>query len=55
MRAALAGLVPLACTVILDLLITVLAGRTGIRAWPVNLMYLLAWLVRLSGVMLAAS
>lgn len=53
-RALLAGLTSLACTIILDLLISVLAERIDIRTWPVSLMYLLAWLVIIPAVLLAS-
>ncbi len=47
------GVVSLLCTVVLDLLITVVGERIDIRAFPVNAMYLLAWLAIIPGVLLA--
>jgi hypothetical protein len=47
------GIISLSCTVILDLLITVLGEKMDIRVYPVNLMYLLAWLVIIPSVVLA--
>lgn len=47
------GIISLSCTIILDLLITVLGGKMDIRVYPVNLMYLLAWLVIIPSVVLA--
>jgi hypothetical protein len=41
--------VAVACTIILDMLITALAERTGTHAWPVNPMRLLAWLWPVAG------
>ncbi len=45
--------VSLAATIVLDVLITVVGEKIDIRAFPVNLMYLLAWLVIIPSVMLA--
>lgn len=45
--------VSLAATVVLDLLITVVGEKIDIRVFPVNLMYLLAWLVIIPSVVLA--
>lgn len=46
------GVVSLLCTVALDLLITVLGEKIDIRVFPVNLMYLFAWLIIIPAVML---
>lgn len=47
------GVICLLSTVILDLLITVLGEKIDIRLFPVNLMYILAWLVIIPSVLLA--
>ena len=47
------GIASLICTVVLDLLITVLGEKMDIRVFPVNLMYLFAWLVIIPAVVLA--
>lgn len=47
------GIISLSCTIILDLLITVLGGKMDIRVYPVNLMYLFAWFVIIPSVVLA--
>lgn len=52
-QALQAGIASLACTIILDLLITVAGERINIRVFPVNLMYLFAWLVIIPAIMLA--
>ena len=46
------GVVSLLCTVVLDLFITVLGEKIDIRVFPVNLMYLFAWLIIIPAVML---
>ena len=40
-------------TIILDLLITVVGEKIDVRIFPVNLMYLFAWLVIIPSVVLA--
>lgn len=52
-QALQAGIASLTCTIILDLLITVAGERINIRVFPVNLMYLFAWLVIIPAIMLA--
>lgn len=47
------GLVSLIVTIILDLLITVVGEKIDMRIFPVNLMYLFAWLVIIPSVVLA--
>ena len=47
------GVVSLIATIILDLLITVVGEKIDIRIFPVNLMYLFAWLVIIPSVVLA--
>lgn len=47
------GLVSLFVTVTLDILITVVGEKVDIRTFPVNLMYVLAWLVIIPAVILA--
>jgi hypothetical protein len=47
------GIISLVCTVVLDLLITVVGEKINIRAFPVNLMYLFAWVVIIPSVVLA--
>lgn len=47
------GGVSLGVTIILDLLITVVGERIDVRQYPVNLMYLLAWLVIVPAVVAA--
>ncbi len=47
------GLVSLLLTISLDLLITVVGEKIDIRVFPVNLMYLFAWLVIIPAVVLA--
>lgn len=47
------GMICVLSTVILDLLITVLGEKIDIMIFPVNLMYLLAWLVIVPSVLLA--
>lgn len=54
-RALEAGVVALAVTIVLDLLITVLAEKIDIRKFPLNLMYLLAYLVIIPAVLLGRS
>jgi hypothetical protein len=44
-QALQVGLVSLAVTIVLDMLITVLGEKIDIRKFPLNLMYLLAYLV----------
>jgi hypothetical protein len=48
-----AGLISLVVTVVLDLLITVGIERIDILVFPVNLMYLFAWLTIVPSVLLA--
>lgn len=50
--ALLLGAVSLGATIVLDLLITVVVERLNILLFPVNLMYLLAWLAIVPGVLL---
>lgn len=52
-QALQAGAASLICTVVLDLLITVAGERIDIRAFPLNLMYLFAWIVIIPAVVLA--
>lgn len=47
------GAVALLATIVLDLLITVLGEKIDIRQFPVNLMYVFAWLVIIPAVVLA--
>ena len=47
------GVVSLIATIILDLLITVVGEKIDVRIFPVNLMYLFAWLVIIPSVVLA--
>lgn len=47
------GIFSLATTIILDLLITVAGEKIDIRKFPVNWMYLFAWLVIVPAVVLA--
>ena len=47
------GIVSLVVTVVLDVVITVVGERITILAFPVNLMYLFAWIVILPAVILA--
>ena len=51
----LLGAVSLVVTVVLDLLITVLGEHIDIRAYPINVMYVLAWLVIVPAVLLGGS
>ncbi len=53
-QALQAGLASLAWTVALDLAITAAGEKLDIRAFPLNLMYLFAWLVIIPAVLLAA-
>ncbi len=46
------GTICLVSTVVLDLVITVVGEKIDIRVFPVNLMYLLAWLVIIPSVLL---
>ncbi len=46
-------MISLVCTIVLDLLITVIGEKLNILTFPVNLMYLLAWLVILPSIALA--
>ncbi len=48
------GIVSLVATIGLDLLITVMGEKMDIRVFPLNLMYLFAWLVIIPTVMLAS-
>ncbi len=47
------GVIALIATIILDLLITVVGEKIDVRIFPVNLMYLFAWLVIIPSVVLA--
>jgi hypothetical protein len=47
------GAIAVGCTIILDVLITVVGEKMNILAFPVNLMYLFAWVVILPAVVLA--
>jgi hypothetical protein len=47
------GIISLVCTIVLDLAITVVGEKINILAFPVNLMYLFAWLVIIPAVVLA--
>lgn len=47
------GIISLICTIVLDLLITVIGEKLNILTFPVNLMYLLAWLVIIPSIALA--
>lgn len=47
------GLVSLVCTIVLDMLITVVGEKIDIRKFPLNIMYLFAWFVIIPSVVLA--
>lgn len=47
------GIISLLTTIILDVLITVVGEKMDIRKYPVNLMYLFAWLVIVPAVIVA--
>ena len=48
------GAVALVLTIVLDILITVVGEKIDIRKFPVNWMYLLAWLVIIPSIFLAS-
>ncbi|MHB8213130.1 MAG: hypothetical protein ACYDGW_05775 [Vulcanimicrobiaceae bacterium] len=47
------GIISVLVTIVLDVLITVVGEKMDIRVFPVNLMYLFAWLVIIPAVVLA--
>ncbi len=49
----LIGVISLVVTICLDLLITVRMEKVRIRTYPINLMYLFAWLVIIPAIILA--